>query len=193
MSPAFLLHKEGYSIKDYKLVARIGEGSFGQVWKAERGGFEVALKILKASVNSDETQRELKSLETLKKLHHRYLLHTENFWSDGDQLYIEMELADGGTLKDRFKACQAEGRAGIPEDELLSATRSRQVRRLLHSHRRFLHRDISLPTFWFGCRLATRAARGLNNKIHTGGRFRTARSRSRRTSSASHRHILFAV
>src|SRR5829696_2893632 len=118
-SPAFLLHKEGYSIKDYRLIVRIGEGSFGEVWKAERGGFEVALKILKTSMTSDETLRELKSLETLKKLHHKFLLHTENFWSDGDRLYIEMEIADGGTLKDRFKICQGEGKPGIPEDELL--------------------------------------------------------------------------
>jgi len=143
-SPAFLLHKEGYSIKDYRLIARIGEGSFGQVWKAERGGFEVALKILKASVNSEETQRELKSLETLKRLHHKYLLHTENFWSDGDQLYIEMELADGGTLKDRFKACLAEGKEGIPPDELLKYfTEAAKALDYLHSHRPvFLHRDI---------------------------------------------------
>jgi serine/threonine protein kinase len=143
-SPAFLLHKEGYSIKDYRLIARIGEGSFGEVWKAERGGFEVALKILKTSMTSDETLRELKSLETLKKLHHKYLLHTENFWSDGDRLYIEMELADGGTLKDRFKICLAEGKPGIPEDELLKYfTETAKALDYLHSHRPvFLHRDI---------------------------------------------------
>jgi serine/threonine protein kinase len=143
-SPGFLLHKEGYTIQDYRLIARIGEGSFGEVWKAERGGLPVALKILKTSMTSDETQRELKSLETLKKLHHKYLLHTDNFWSDGDRLFIEMELAEGGTLKERLKAYQAAGKAGIPEDELLKYfTEMAKALDYLHGHRPvFLHRDI---------------------------------------------------
>src|SRR4029077_14287927 len=83
------LHKEGFTIEDYRLIARVGEGTLCEVWKAERGGFPVALKIIKSSMSSEETQRELVSLETLKKLHHKFLLHTENFWSDGDRLYIE--------------------------------------------------------------------------------------------------------
>ncbi len=142
--PAFPLHKEGFTIDDYHMIVRIGEGSFGEVWKAERGGFPVALKILNASINTDEAQRELKSLETLKRIHHKFLVHTENFWSDGDRLYIEMELADGGTLKERLKAYQAMGKEGIPEDELLKYfTEAAQALDYLHGHRPvFLHRDI---------------------------------------------------
>lgn len=138
------LTKAGYSIADYRKISRLGEGTFGEVWKAERGGFAVALKILKTSMSSDETQRELKSLENLRRLHHKYLLHTENFWSDGDRLFIEMELADGGTLKERLKAYQAAGREGIPEDELLKYfTEASQALDYLHGHRPvFLHRDI---------------------------------------------------
>ncbi len=142
--PAIPQHKEGCSISDYRKIVRLGEGTFGEVWKAERGGFPVALKILKGSLSSDEAQREIKSLESLRKLHHKYLLHTENFWSDGDRLFIEMELAEGGTLKERLKAYQGMGRDGIPEDELLKYfTEAAQALDYLHSHRPvFLHRDI---------------------------------------------------
>jgi serine/threonine protein kinase len=142
--PAFLLHKEGFSIDDYKLIERIGEGTFGEVWKAERSGFPVALKILKTTVNSEETQRELESLEKLKKLHHKYLLHTQNFWSDGDRLFIEMELADGGSLKERLKAYRDLGKNAIPEDELLKYfTEIGKALDYMHGHRPvFLHRDI---------------------------------------------------
>ena len=143
-NPGFLLHKEGYKIEDYRLITRIGEGSFGEVWKAERGGLPVALKILKTSMTSDETQRELKSLETLKQLHHKFLLRTDNFWSDGDRLFIEMELAEGGTLKERLKAYQALGKPGIPEEEVLKYfTEMAKALDYLHGHRPvFLHRDI---------------------------------------------------
>ncbi len=141
---AFPVHKEGFTLDDYRLIVRIGEGSFGEVWKAERGGYPVALKILNASINTEEAQRELKSLETLKQLNHKFLVHTENFWSDGDRLYIEMELADGGTLKERLKAYQSLGKDGIPGDELLKYfTESAQALDYLHSNRPvFLHRDI---------------------------------------------------
>ena len=143
-SPSFLLHKEGYSIEDYHLLERIGEGSFGEVWRADRAGFQVALKILKTSVNSDETRRELESLEKLKKLHHKYLLRTDNFWSDGDRLYIEMELADGGSLKERLKAYQDLNKVAVPEDELLKYfTEIGKALDYLHGHRPvYLHRDI---------------------------------------------------
>src|SRR3984957_7233383 len=104
LSPRHIPHKEGYTIDDYRKIAVIGEGSFGQVWKAERDGFLVALKILNKSLNSKETQDELRSLETLNKLKHRSILQTKNFWSDGERLYIEMELADGGSWKCRLKA-----------------------------------------------------------------------------------------
>ncbi len=143
-NPAFLLHKEGCTIEDYRLVVRIGEGSFGEVWKAERCGSFVALKVLKTSMTSEETQRELKSLETLRALRNSFLLHTENFWSDGDRLYIEMELADGGTLKERLRAYQAAGQRAIPEAELLKFfSEAAQGLDYLHSQRPlFLHRDI---------------------------------------------------
>ncbi|MBI1833033.1 MAG: protein kinase, partial [Planctomycetes bacterium] len=142
--PAFMLHKQGYEIKDHTFIEKIGEGSFGEVWKAERDGIMVALKILKKSLNSEDTKRVLRSLEALKRLHHKYLLHTENFWADGDQLYIEMELADGGSLKERLKVCRTNGAPGIPDDELLKYfTQTAQALDYLHSHRPvFLHRDI---------------------------------------------------
>jgi serine/threonine protein kinase len=143
-SPSFLRHKEGCTIDDYQLLVRIGEGTFGEVWKAERFGSHVALKILKTSMTSEETQRELKSLETLRALRNAYLLHTENFWSDGDRLYIEMELADGGTLKERLRAYQAAGQRAIPETELLKFfSEAAQGLDYLHDQRPlFLHRDV---------------------------------------------------
>lgn len=142
--PSFMLHKQGYAIKQHTFIEKIGEGSFGEVWKAERDGHLVALKILKKSLNSDDTKRVLRSLETLKPLHHKYLLHTENFWADGDQLYIEMELADGGSLKERLKACKGNELPGIPVEELLRYfTQTAEALDYLHGHRPvFLHRDI---------------------------------------------------
>jgi serine/threonine protein kinase len=134
----------GPSISQFQLKAKIGEGSFGTVWRAERDGMFVALKELNKSLDSKETQDELKSLESLKRLHHKSLLQTVNSWTETGRLYIEMELADGGSLKDRLKAYKAMGKVGIPEDELLKFfTETAQAIDYLHRQTPvMLHRDI---------------------------------------------------
>ena len=143
-SPRFIPHKEGYTIADYRKIEVIGEGSFGQVWKAERDGFLVALKILNKSLNSKETQDELRSLETLNKLSHKSLLLTKNFWSDGERLYMEMELADGGSLKDRLREYRNAGETGIPKEILLQyfLDTAQAIDYLHHQTPVMLHRDI---------------------------------------------------
>ena len=146
MDPAAIpIDNLGYTSDDYRLISILGEGSFGKVWKAERDGFEVALKVLKSSMDSDETKRELKSLAVVKRLHHKFLLKTMNYWTENDELYIEMELAEGGTLKERLKAYKEKGEKAIPAEELLKYfTETAQALDYLHSHRpnALLHRDI---------------------------------------------------
>jgi serine/threonine protein kinase/tetratricopeptide (TPR) repeat protein len=174
IGPAFNLHKEGYTLDKYRLIECIGEGTFGQVWKAQKDNVEVALKILKTSMTSEETQRELKSLEALRELRHKYLLQTNDFWSDGDQLFIEMELATGGSLKDRLKAWQSAGRKGIPPGELLKYfTEIAEVLDYLHGQRprRFLHRDVKPANILLASGSAKLADFGLLRKVagdHTG-------------------------
>ena len=137
--------KDGYILDNYRLIECIGEGSFGEVWKAKKGDSEVALKILKGSMNSDDAKREAKSLEALKDLSHPFLLRTNTSWSDGDRLIIEMEIADGGSLKDRLKVCQNAGWKGIPVGELLKYfAEIAEALDYLHGQRPhcYLHRDI---------------------------------------------------
>ena len=157
----------GCTIEDYRLITRIGEGSFGEVWKAERSGFEVALKILKTSVDSDEAKRDLRSLNILKELKHPFLVHTHGFWSDGDRLYIEMELAEGGSLKDRLLACKSAGEKGIPKEELLRYFHdTASALDYLHCHRpAILHRDIKPGNILLGQGNAKLADFGLLRQV----------------------------
>jgi len=162
------LHSDGATIDNYKLLECIGEGSFGQVWKAVKGNTEVALKILKTSMTSEETQRELKSLEVLQELKHQYLVQTYDFWSNGDQLFIEMELANGGSLKDRLRAWQSVGRKGIPEGELLKYfSEIAEALDYLHGQRprRFLHRDVKPANILLVGGVAKLADFGLLRKV----------------------------
>jgi hypothetical protein len=125
----------------YKLLKRLGAGSFGEVWGAEApGGVRVAVKIILRPLDSDEARRELQSLDLIKKLKHPFLLDTQAFWSLEDRLLIVMELADG-SLRDWLKECRKENKA-VPLGELLTVFReSAEALDYLHSEG-VQHRDI---------------------------------------------------
>jgi serine/threonine protein kinase len=126
----------------YKMIKRIGSGGFGEVWRAEApGGVEMALKIIFRPLDHEEAQRELQSLELIKRLRHPYLLQTQSFYPLEDRLIIAMELAEG-SLRDRLKECRQAKMPGIPVDEMIRYFReSAEALDYLHSER-VLHRDI---------------------------------------------------
>jgi serine/threonine protein kinase/tetratricopeptide (TPR) repeat protein len=126
----------------YRLTKRIGSGGFGEVWRAEApGGIETAVKFIFRPVDHEEAQRELESLEAVKKLRHPFLLQTQAFWQLEDRLLIIMELADG-SLRHRQKECQAAGLPAIPVPELITYFRE-AAEALDYLHRKkVLHRDV---------------------------------------------------
>ncbi len=136
-APAFVPLSGGY-----KLIKRLGAGGFAEVWMAEApGGFPAAVKKIFHALDHEEAQRELASLEAVRRLSHPFLLQTQAYWATEGQLWIAMELAEC-SLRDRLKECRGARQQGIPAMELLRYMReAAEALDYLHSEM-VQHRDI---------------------------------------------------
>jgi hypothetical protein len=126
----------------YELLDRIGQGQFGEVYRARApGGVLVAVKRILRALDHEASQRELKVLERVRDLRHPFLLQLHNYYPLQDRLVVVMELADG-SLEDRLKECQAGGQPGIPVAELVRYfTEAAEALDFLHAEK-LCHRDI---------------------------------------------------
>src|SRR3954469_6992697 len=120
---AVRIEQQAEPIPGYRLIERLGRGGFGEVWKAEApGGLHKAIKFvfgdLSAAGQGEPAEQERRSLERIKSIRHPYILSLERIEEIDGQLLIVMELADRN-LWDRFRDCRAEGKLGIPREELL--------------------------------------------------------------------------
>ena len=114
---AWSLAEGSEPIAGYHLQAKLGQGGFGEVWKAiGPGGFHVALKIVR--MQNDLGNTETKSLEVIKNVRHPNLLSVHGAWRKDGFLIIAMDLADR-TLHDRLREAIEGGHTGIPPVELM--------------------------------------------------------------------------
>ncbi|WP_168565876.1 protein kinase domain-containing protein [Crateriforma spongiae] len=127
----------------YVLEEKIGEGGFGEVWRADApGGIKKAVKFVFGATDENRGSRELKSLERIKGVHHPFLLTLDRFGIVNDQLVIVTELADG-SLEEVFKRHCDRGSCGIPRKALLAYLHdAADALDYLHSKYQLQHLDI---------------------------------------------------
>jgi len=96
----------GKTVSHYSITAELGRGGMGVVYQAEHTRLRqpVALKFLPAELTADKDSRtrfvhEAQAASSLKH-HHVCTIHDIDETDDG-QLFICMDLYEGGSLKDR--------------------------------------------------------------------------------------------
>ncbi len=146
---AFSFQTGAEPIPGYTLMDRLGSGGFGEVWRCEApGGIFKAAKVIFGDLRYTDgdshrfAEQELKALKRVKTVRHPYLLTLDRYDIVEGRLVIIMELADCN-LWDRFREHRAEGRPGIPREELLQyMAETAEVLDLMNDKHQLQHLDI---------------------------------------------------
>ena len=84
---------------NYKIIEKIGEGGFGEVYLIEKEGRTYALKKSKNKLNEDEMNQLQKIIDILSKIENDNIIEYYNSFRENDSFCILMEYAGKNNLK----------------------------------------------------------------------------------------------
>jgi len=124
--------------KNYKVLEKIGTGSFGKVFKV----FHIpskqtrAMKVVKkeASKHQDDDTKYLKEIEVLALLDHPNILKILEYFYDENNYYLVTDIITGGELFDQVQKIKnfSEEKACIIMEQLFSVIRYLHVKGIVH-------------------------------------------------------------
>ncbi|MCC6588170.1 MAG: serine/threonine protein kinase [Bryobacterales bacterium] len=127
----------GQIIGDYEVLSALGKGGMGSVYKVRNTISHRldAIKVLLPDLNSSPelAERFLQEIRVLASLRHPNIAALHTALRAGNQLVMVMELVDGATLEDRFRAGDlplAEGIAVLRQ--VLDALEAAHARDIVH-------------------------------------------------------------
>lgn len=131
--------KEGQRLGSYEIESMVGKGGMAEVYKATHVALEraVAIKVLNPDLNADPTfpLRFLREAKAVARLNHPNIITIHDFDDRGKLAYLVMELAPGGTLRERagrFKTLSEAVEGLAPVCEALQFAHDRGI----------VHRDV---------------------------------------------------
>ena len=128
--------------KQYKILKKIGEGSYGVVWKVKHKKTNLirAMKKIKKNIKNrnDTTKDIINEIELLRKLDHPNIVKIFEFFNEPDGYYLITEFCSGGELFDEIKK-----KKYFPEN--IAANIMYQIFNAInycHTFGKIIHRDI---------------------------------------------------
>ena len=135
----------GTHLGSYEILAAIGEGGMGEVYRARDKNLnrDVAIKVLRSAVvnDPDRLARFTREAQTLAALNHPNIAHIHGLEESGGVRALVMELVEGDDLSQRIERLRAKG-SGLPIDEVLPI--AKQIAEALEAahEQGIIHRDL---------------------------------------------------
>jgi serine/threonine protein kinase len=130
----------GTRLGDYEILAELGGGGMGRVYRAKDLTLEriVALKTLAPQFRTDEmlVQRFLKEARAAARLNHPNIVQIYDFGKEGDIYYLAMEYVEGESLAAILKG------GPFTESEAITVTRFTCLALSVAHAEGLVHRDI---------------------------------------------------
>ncbi len=138
----------GQDIGRYRIIAKLGHGGMGSVWKArdERLARTVALKLLtdELTLSLQARRRFLREARAASQLNHPGIAAVYDAGETDKQLYLVTAYVDGSTLRERLRD------GALPIAEAVGIA-SAVAEALQHAHEHgVIHRDISTANIMVG-------------------------------------------
>lgn len=136
-------NKSGKPEDFYKTLSKLGEGSFGLVYRVEDIATqqERVLKVInkaKSAMPPEELQLEI---DTLKQLDHPHIIRLYEYFEDYNNIYIIMESAKGGELLDVIDSNYKSGYR--LNEQWISVVYEQVINAVAYVHARgIMHKDI---------------------------------------------------
>ncbi len=127
----------GRTIGKYEILAVVGGGGMGTVYRAQQVGVqrEVAVKVLNVELSDSQpfVERFKREAAALAALEHPHIIPVIDFGQEGDYLYLVMALKTGGNLSQVIR----EGNVPLAEvqryiDQIASALDYAHLRGIIH-------------------------------------------------------------
>ena len=99
----FIFEKHGNPCKDYLIIEKLGEGTYGEVFLAKHKTTNQMKAIKKIQKSNGLDEKEVKQeIEILKKLNHPYILKLYEYYIEEDYIYLIEEYCCEGDLSDKL-------------------------------------------------------------------------------------------
>ncbi|MCH7771899.1 MAG: protein kinase [Bacteroidetes bacterium] len=149
----------GRTISHYKILAKLGEGGMGKVYKAEDTKLErtVAIKFLphNISANSEERERFKIEAKAAAALNHPNIATIYAIEEFDNEMFIVMEFIDGKELKEEIKAGPIQSKEAINiatqiAEGLIAAHKKEIIHRDIKSSNIMITKDGKVKIMDFG-------------------------------------------
>src|ERR1051326_4113196 len=137
----------GQQLGNYRLLRRLGEGGFAEVYLGEHTYLQTqaAIKILHTRLAADDTDTFVSEARIIARLKHPHIIRVLEFGVEGSTPFLVMDYAPNGTLRQRH-----------PKGSVLTpaviAPYVKQVAEALHyaHEQKLVHRDIKPENMLIG-------------------------------------------